>query len=325
MIQWLEDQKKQFDDFALGYFSEKKSVIQDVSPLMDAIEYSFFNGAKRFRPLLCYAVGKALGVSLEKLHGFALSVECIHTYSLLHDDLPCMDNDAFRRGQPSTHKKFSENLALLAGDSLLTEAFAIVPQYYPHQCDKLVELLTKASGFHGMIRGQTLDLGHGKPVKTLEDLIKLHRLKTGELIALCFQGTALLAQTHKNPHFSARSHGSDSVDPKNNSMERQTPKQSPAIGDPDSVDPKKDSGKNPLAGDEFRKLGLKLGLAFQIKDDLLDFEDKDSISFVSFLGIDESNQYFYCLNREIGQTLKTLGLEGSALEALMDYNEKRKK
>ena len=300
-------------------------MIQDVSPLMDAIEYSFFNGGKRFRPLLCYAVGEALGFSLEKLHGFALSVECIHTYSLLHDDLPCMDNDAFRRGQPSTHKKFSENLALLAGDSLLTEAFAVLARYYPRQCDKLVELLTKASGFHGMIRGQTLDLGHGKSVESLEDLIKLHRLKTGELIALCFQGPALLFQAQKKDHSSTEFHESDSVGSKKDSVKRQTPKQSPAIGDSNSVDSQKTSESSPQSLDEFRELGLKLGLAFQIKDDLLDFKDEDSINFVSFLGMDGSNQYFYSLNREIRENLKTLGLEGSALEALMDYNEKREK
>ncbi len=280
MNQWFENKRLLFEAFARQYFSGKRASVQDVSLLMDAIEYSFFSGGKRFRPLLCHAVAEALKLSPEKINAFALAVECIHTYSLIHDDLPCMDDDEVRRGKATTHKKFSENLALLAGDSLLTESFAILARFYPDKAGELTQRAANSSGLNGMIRGQVIDLGHGSPIRSLDDLIKLHALKTGCLIALCFEGPAVLARSFREL----------------------------STADMKSL----------------KKLGLDLGLAFQIKDDLLDFKEDESSGFVSCLGMDQTLDCFQSLNRKIRTSLKTLNLDSQTMRALVEFNEKRR-
>ncbi len=150
-----------------------------------AMRYSLFAGGKRLRPALCLAAAEACGGSREAALPFACAVECIHTYSLIHDDLPAMDNDDFRRGKPTNHKVYGEGIAILAGDGLLTQAFEIVVQgkatsRYSHQT--IVLELARAAGSLQLIAGQVADLeGEGKPLSQRE-LRFIHERKTSALL-----------------------------------------------------------------------------------------------------------------------------------------------
>lgn len=151
--------------------------------LYDAASYSLFGGGKRLRPLLAIAVSNALGGKLEKILVPACALELIHTYSLIHDDLPGMDNDDYRRGKPTLHKVFSEGQAILTGDFLLTYAFDILGAASSlSAAEKLAMIQTLAlhAGPHGMIGGQSLDLS--SPPASHDDLKRLHEKKTGALI-----------------------------------------------------------------------------------------------------------------------------------------------
>lgn len=149
------------------------------------MRYSLFAGGKRVRPALCLAAAEACGGKTTQAMPFACAVECIHTYSLIHDDLPAMDNDDFRRGKPTNHKVFGEGIAVLAGDALLTQAFEIAAKCkgwprYTHQ-DVILEL-AKASGSLQLIAGQVADLeGEGKNISA-QDLKYIHERKTSALL-----------------------------------------------------------------------------------------------------------------------------------------------
>ncbi|MDC9595958.1 (2E,6E)-farnesyl diphosphate synthase [Xenorhabdus anantnagensis] len=157
------------------------------SPLGTAIQYGAVLGGKRLRPFLVYSVGEMFGLSKKSLDAAALALECIHAYSLIHDDLPAMDNDDLRRGQPTCHIKFGESQAILAGDALQSLAFEILAKYdMPNVAlsDRLAMIaeLASASGFAGMCGGQSLDLeAEGKQID-LASLEQIHRHKTGALI-----------------------------------------------------------------------------------------------------------------------------------------------
>ena len=150
-----------------------------------AMRYSLFAGGKRMRPALCLAAAEACGGSDAAALPLACAVECIHTYSLIHDDLPAMDNDDFRRGKPTNHKVFGEGIAVLAGDALLTQAFEIAAQAkgwprYPHR-DLILEI-AKASGSLQLVAGQVADLeGEGKKISASE-LRYIHERKTSALL-----------------------------------------------------------------------------------------------------------------------------------------------
>ncbi len=167
-----------------------------ISSLQESMLYSATNGGKRFRPVLSVLTGELLGASAERVLPFAVAVELIHTYSLIHDDLPCMDNDDIRRGKPTNHKVYGEDFALLAGDALLTEAFHLVAESYADNGflgTQLVKLLAKAAGIRGMVGGQAIDLKAQTAVFNIEDLTLLHSLKTGALIQLSVEGAAMIA------------------------------------------------------------------------------------------------------------------------------------
>ena len=155
------------------------------STIHTAMRYSLFAGGKRMRPALCLAAAEACGGSRADAMPFACAVECIHTYSLIHDDLPAMDNDDFRRGKPTNHKVYGEGIAILAGDGLLTQAFEIVVQgratkRYSHQT--MVLELAQASGSLQLIAGQVADLeGEGKKI-SLKELQYIHERKTSALL-----------------------------------------------------------------------------------------------------------------------------------------------
>lgn len=171
--------------------------------LYESMLYSLQSGGKRFRPVLALLVGEALQVSDERVLAFAVSLEMVHTYSLIHDDLPCMDNDDFRRGEPTNHNKFGEATALLAGDALLTEAFlllAISHREQPEIAIELVQVLAQASGMRGMIGGQMIDLVAKTASINENDLRMMHQMKTGALIASAVEGVVLLAKPPQHEH-----------------------------------------------------------------------------------------------------------------------------
>ncbi|MFV2004835.1 MAG: (2E,6E)-farnesyl diphosphate synthase [Gammaproteobacteria bacterium] len=155
--------------------------------LAEAIRYSVIGGGKRIRPAMVYAAGEAMGVSTDLLDIPACAVEMIHAYSLIHDDLPAMDDDDLRRGRPTCHKAFDEATAMLAGDALQALAYEILAkdehkELTPEHRIKMLSLLTEASGAHGMAGGQAVDLASVGKQLTLEQLENMHRLKTGALI-----------------------------------------------------------------------------------------------------------------------------------------------
>lgn len=159
--------------------------------LRDAMRYSLFNGGKRVRPILVYASGLAVSDALSpaqqaSLDTIACALECIHAYSLVHDDLPAMDDDDLRRGKPTCHIAFDEATAILAGDALQTLAFELLSEA-PHLDDAckiaLLQQLTRASGVHGMVLGQAIDLAAVNHQLDLAQLEAMHRHKTGALIS----------------------------------------------------------------------------------------------------------------------------------------------
>ena len=161
------------------------------SEVVNAMNYSLSNGGKRIRPVLALEFAMACGGSRDACLPLACAIEYIHTYSLIHDDLPCMDNDDMRRGKPSCHKQFGEANALLAGDALLTHAFEIIgtSDLSPAKKTMAVTLLAQNAGVGGMIGGQVIDLiiENGDP--TLSELLTVYKLKTGALIsAACLMG-----------------------------------------------------------------------------------------------------------------------------------------
>lgn len=168
----------------------------DVSNLRTAMSYSITNGGKRFRPALVYMTLEALGVSPEKGDDIAAAIECIHTYSLIHDDLPAMDDDELRRGNPTCHVEFDEATAILAGDALQALAFEIIAdsaQLSDAQKVAIIQVLSKASGPAGMVGGQAHDLDSEGKQLTQQELEAIHNRKTGALIAACTEMACIAA------------------------------------------------------------------------------------------------------------------------------------
>lgn len=157
----------------------------DNTPLADAVRYSLLSGGKRIRPFLTAEVSRMFGGNTTTALLFGCAVEMIHTYSLIHDDLPCMDNDDIRRGIPTNHKVFGEAVALLAGDALLTEAFSVLTSASipADVSQKAVAALATGAGINGMILGQMLDMSGETQQIPFEVLIRMHRKKTGALIS----------------------------------------------------------------------------------------------------------------------------------------------
>lgn len=257
-----------------------------VSPrrLHAAMRHGVLNGGKRMRPLLAYATGSAFGATEADLDAAAVAVELIHCYSLVHDDLPAMDDDALRRGQPTVHVAFDEATAILAGDALQTRAFEVLADA-PLAAERRVAMLAelaRASGVAGMCGGQALDIdATGNPVSLME-LERLHALKTGALLRSAVRLGAITAGV-----------------------------------------------------DDTRRVALDhyadaLGLAFQVRDDLLDVEGdaatlgktagkdaaQDKATFPALLGIDASRARLAALADTMQHALSTLTVDTSALAAL---------
>jgi geranylgeranyl pyrophosphate synthase len=253
-------------------------VTQAPRQLHDAMRYAVFNGGKRVRPLLVYAAGECLGVSENALDSPAAAIELIHAFSLVHDDLPAMDNDDLRRGKPTLHRRYDEATAILAADALQPLAFSVLaetPDTKPQARVRLVKLVADACGSIGMTGGQSLDLAAEGRSLSADAIEQMYAMKTGALIHAAVVAATLLADAVPPEHISAM--------------------------------------------DAF---GRTIGIAFQIKDDILDIEgDTDVIGKQS--GADER------LNKATYPGL--LGLEqararcdellGSALEKLDDFGD----
>lgn len=237
----------------IEFLPEAKDGQRDV---VRAMKYSISNGGKRLRPILVLEFCKACGGDINDALPLACAIEYIHTYSLIHDDLPCMDDDDMRRGSPSCHKMFGEATALLAGDALLTHAFDLITDADIDDGAKVsaVSLLSQNAGVGGMIGGQVLDLKYENADPSISELVTVHKLKTGALIsAACLLGCI--------------------------------------AGDADS---------NQIVAAS--KFAYNLGIAFQIKDDLLDVlgdEEKlgkpigsdaenNKVTYVSLVGVEKA-------------------------------------
>ena len=252
---------------------------QEPEQLHRAMRYSALAGGKRFRPMLVYAMGKALGLEPDRLDPIAVAIELIHAYSLIHDDLPAMDDDELRRGRPTCHRAFDEATAILAGDALQALAFDVLARELPASTGNsltVIHEIARACGSSGMAGGQALDLGAvGRQLDEVE-LKNMHRLKTGALIRASVTTPCLLA-------------GSDAT----------------TLG-------------------QAAEFGDRLGLAFQIHDDILDVAGNSALTgkstqadaaldkptFVSILGMEASreqalelrDQAILCLDQIPGDT-----------------------
>ena len=168
----------------------------DLSALYESMQYSTLAGGKRVRPFLVLESAKLFGGELSKAIYFAVALEMVHTYSLIHDDLPCMDNDDMRRGKPTNHKVYGEATAVLAGDALLTGAFELLcaADLPAEKVCAAVRVLSQAAGADGMIGGQIMDLAAEETEISFETLVKLHSLKTGAMISAAVKLGALTAE-----------------------------------------------------------------------------------------------------------------------------------
>lgn len=229
------------DDYLKTSMDHKNSYQKKI---YEAMEYSLFTGGKRLRPIIALKAYEIFDANLEKILPFAAAIEMIHTYSLIHDDLPSMDDDDFRRGKPTNHKVFGEAMAILAGDGLLNLAFETMLNYTinnSHSIDeykcyvRAMEEISIYSGTNGMIGGQVLDVLGGFENMDELKLIYMYRTKTAGLIQASLVSGAIIG------------------------------------------------GANDEYIEKLRKFGLNLGLAYQIKDDILDYAEDESINKMTYL------------------------------------------
>lgn len=260
--------------------------------MLDAMAYSFINGGKRIRPVLTLEFCRVCGGDYISAIPFAIAVEMIHTYSLIHDDLPCMDNDDMRRGKPSSHKVYGEANALLAGDGLLTLAFETLLSADVDADKKAMAALelSKAAGVSGMIGGQVMDLANEKKSATLDEIIIAEKLKTGALIKAAAVMGCIAAGANEAQIEAAEKYC------ENIGLAFQ-------ILD-DILD---------VTSDE-KTLGKPIGSD----------SEKGKSTFVSLLGFDESYRYAEKLTLEAKASLEIFGSEGEFLSCLADKLYERK-
>lgn len=185
---------KKFESKLEGYFKSDSSAKQQIN---DAMLYSLKAGGKRIRPLLLLEMSRAYGGNMDYANSFAASIEMIHTYSLIHDDLPCMDDDDLRRGKPTNHVVYGEDIAILAGDGLLNKAYevmmdCVISSNYEVSCIKAMNEILRAAGTEGMILGQVADIKYQGDEITLEMLDFINKHKTGKLIVAAIKAGAII-------------------------------------------------------------------------------------------------------------------------------------
>ena len=204
-------ERKTLVDKALQKFMPNPSGL--ASDVIRSMNYSLFAGGKRIRPILCIAGAEAVGGSTDNVVPVACAIELIHTYSLIHDDLPVMDNDDLRRGKPTNHKVFGEAVALLAGDGLLTLAFNLMAGYGAEkQVEKkallrVIDLIASAAGYKGMVGGQVVDVTYEGKEPDPNVVEYIHRHKTAALIAASVTAGTILAGGNKDEEKSINSYG----------------------------------------------------------------------------------------------------------------------
>ncbi|WP_115717459.1 (2E,6E)-farnesyl diphosphate synthase [Gallaecimonas mangrovi] len=272
-----------------AYLSDLVAALPDLAPtLKSAIGHGLLLGGKRVRPFLAYNTGVMLGLDEAKLDPLAAAVECIHAYSLIHDDLPAMDDDSLRRGQPTVHVAFDEATAILAGDALQGLAFEELAKCQTPSLagfQKLLVVFAQAAGYHGMVSGQAMDMAATGKELTLSELEQVHAHKTGALIRASVLMPALVAG---------------------------------------------------IAQDQYQQLGVfaeKLGLAFQVQDDILDVtantetlgktQGKDQrdhkATYPALLGLNQAKTKAQTLVDEALSCLASLPYNSEHLAALARY------
>ena len=262
--------------------------------IYNAMNYSVSAGGKRIRPALALAVCEMFDGDSDELKHFACAIEFIHTYSLIHDDLPCMDDDDMRRGRPTNHKVYGDALAVLAGDALLNYAFEVALQSSSDKTVRLLRLIANASGTNGMIGGQVIDMKHDDPSQSAvsddaamayDELLTLHKMKTGALISL----SAAVGAVIGNANDTEMSH--------------------------------------------IVQFAENLGLAFQVRDDILDVEgstellgkktgsdtNREKTTFVSLLGMEESKKQLTEFTNKAKSALDMFGDKAEFLRCFADY------
>jgi geranylgeranyl pyrophosphate synthase len=284
------------------YQNRIEVILQEMLPendqqLSEPMRYSVLSGGKRIRPLLVYAAGEALGVSAGLLDKPAAAIELIHAYSLIHDDLPCMDDDKLRRGKATSHIAFDEATAVLTGDALQTLAFEILSQTL-HEISaknqlKILHLLAVASGVNGMVKGQMIDLTAVGESLTEDQLEIMHNHKTGALI----KASVLM----------------------------------PSYCNDNAVDEL--AGKRKY----LENYADAIGLAFQVRDDILDIQSDtetlgkqqgadraaDKPTYPSILGMSAAKEKLYQLHQKALHSLDGFGNEANLLREIADFIVKR--
>ena len=196
-----------------NFFLKKFIAKQNNSKLIPAMKYGLFPGGKKIRSKILIDIGSLLSIDYKTLISIGAAVECIHAYSLIHDDLPCMDNDKIRRGKPSTHIKFGESTAVLAGNSLLTMAFEILSSPTLKVSDiikvNLIKKLSECSGHLGIAGGQFLDLSYEKKKTSKNKIIEMEIKKTGKLFSFCCMAPAIIKKKNSKEIKSFENIGSD--------------------------------------------------------------------------------------------------------------------
>ncbi|MGV8998334.1 MAG: polyprenyl synthetase family protein [Parvibaculaceae bacterium] len=212
---------REFDEAIAQVQSDVEALIEQILPrgegaetrVFDAMRYALMAGGKRFRPLLVCESARLFGVDHASALRAAAAIECVHTYSLIHDDLPCMDDDDLRRGQPTVHRAFDEATAVLAGDALLTFAFELLADADTHQLAEvrvdLVRRLALAAGGQGMVGGQMIDLASEGTALDMGGISRLQRLKTGALIAFSCEAGAVLGRAPRERRHALRAYAHD--------------------------------------------------------------------------------------------------------------------
>ena len=270
---------------------EKINELAD-SKVKEAMRYSLIAPGKRVRPNLLYEVVKGYGLLESIADEFACAIEMIHTYSLIHDDLPAMDNDDLRRGRLTCHKQFDEATAILAGDGLLTYAFDVASSSTadPSIVVKCIQVLAQCAGSNGMVLGQDLDMNESN-TSDWDYVRKVHKYKTGCLLSAPLMMGALLA------------------------------------------------GKNDETVRQWHEIGISLGLAFQIQDDILDVElsseefgksnsdeKNDKKTSVSLLGLEQSKELMISEYEKVKQSISEMhDFNGEKLISFIESIEKRRK
>ena len=285
----IEKLKKEIDLWLTDYFNGKKGFNEVI---YNSMRYSLEVGGKRIRPILMLLTYSLYKKDYEKILPCACALEMIHTYSLIHDDLPCMDNDSLRRGKPTNHKVFGEAMALLAGDGLLNEAFNIIIDGALSNGEdwiKFASIIGRASGVEGMIGGQVVDMLSTDKLVSEEELFYMHSKKTGELIKAAILSGAVLGGAEER----------------------------------DIV--------------ILKEFGEKLGLAFQVKDDILDIvgntktlgktankdDEQNKSTFIKIYGLEKCKDMCNSLTEECIELLNNLNADTHNLKNLTMFLLKR--